>query len=1225
MPVSANSVLGEDITVSSSIALDVSKASSIGVFINQSLKGHASACMEAIAIRDTAQEAGAERKKVETGGGSPVYLTHVKRSTTARRGWVSQPILKDGDQIVPVAVASGTSQESGTVLVRGFYVDDQGFYGMTLGADGSTWTIGPDSLVDAGAGLPVELQTTHTLGATGIGSLVVYGKAGASDLVVGTADKGGSLTVQRYTLDQPLAAGSYKMTVDDETLAWHLAVVSGGVAYTYTGNLQESGAVSSDSKMTVANADAVVMAYLSAGEALYMIADSSGVIYTCDKNGPVTAVAVPKISLPDNARVTDSCVQVYDGTNRAYIDQFQLLITDSNQRTYLLRQQFYLAQEDTGYGSWLLDSGSGVSYPNWTPLIQLGQAQLAVRGEVFGSEAVTVFTTGATGEIALFSKPTMTGRWRVHPVQTDEKLSSKTRTLRTEFLITDDNAGPLSNSAVTLSTGTDDIIVDVEVNGQVYAIGNAASNLGAQVTTGPDGRLTVTMLNDTGISSSDLSIHIPDTTGRLKDTPDLTVNAGRPVQMYLSGQGTLNKDQPKPPFAADGKALTGSGVSFVSGGGAVAPQASSVIISAAKMGTGQSQPSGSGSFTPPGSPTQQDREMLGWPSFSDLWGDVEQFAGDVWHSIEKGFSELANVVVDTVTSVISFTLKIAGAVVAGFDAVVKAVEDAAKVVASVITSIVQDIEAFYEWLKALLDFQAMWDTKVALESGLAALPAKFSGIVQALKSKEQDFFTTLKTVVDTKLDGLITDLGGDPETNQIGSMPNMQQPNSPSQPAGSTGVQQSDFTNNPHHNFVQAKVTSGGPINTATTTFTASADVSQAVADLKNALAAADTDLATAFTKMETVIKTAAGGSPNVTDMFKASLAAFLEVLEGLIDATIDFTSGVVAAILDLADALLTFFVDFLQEALPVPDFIQDIWDFICSLVDTRGQDTLSLAGLGCLLLAVPSTIIFKIVVGDANAVPFKDGDLNQPYGSADALAAAAPGKGPTAKGPMAPASTALIGTGHGAGAGPGAGSGVDVYGIIGGVLVAISVIPNYIVDNGELGSEVNQLYGNISLAFTAVEFALSTYRQTIDDIVGSDAGMAEVFCIGATLVAVLIGADYLVWKFTTVDITDEDKKKAAKVANYMNGVFQLYKLIETLCDLGSQPKLKSALGIVRSVTTLFTFVLKLNIDAYYASLQRKEIVVICDLANYLGGGILMVLVACLDNDTTTTAKAVEG
>lgn len=130
------------------------------------------------------------------------------------------------------------------------------------------------------------------------------------------------------------------------------------------------------------------------------------------------------------------------------------------------------------------------------------------------------------------------------------------------------------------------------------------------------------------------------------------------------------------------------------------------------------------------------------------------------------------------------------------------------------------IDKVADWLKALFDFKAIWNTKMAIQQAVESLPPYVVKIAAKTQSLADNWFADQKKIVTEALDAMKAKYAG----KTFGQSPNWQDPCAP--PSGTPvagGAALSDFTDNPHHNWLHEKVNSYAP-DTSGQTLDASID-----------------------------------------------------------------------------------------------------------------------------------------------------------------------------------------------------------------------------------------------------------------------------------------------------------------------------------------------------------------------------------------------------------------
>ena len=368
---------------------------------------------------------------------------------------------------------------------------------------------------------------------------------------------------------------------------------------------------------------------------------------------------------------------------------------------------------------------------------------------------------------------------------------------------------------------------DIWVAGKTYRID---SQTAASLTTDAVGKVSVAILTSAGLAAPALVL------GAAGLDEPLTVQPAGSLHTYLSGQGTLNPTNPGGPlpvFDAAGTTLQGAEVkgqplaSAVKGNTALAGTAAQAIRNAAATAVGQ-PPTGIAGYHA----SLADRDRPTFTAFKtrgdfearlatlrgsagllgSFWGDVDQWAGDVWEGIKNGVIEIQDFAVDVASKVATLTLKLGNMVAHSVRLTLHTLEQAAHFIAGVFQAIYADIQLVIEWLMALFDFAAIWRTMRAFKETLLAVPPYIRGLGVVAREHATGAIAEAQSKIDGGFDALIAHYA----QQTFASQPHWIAPGgaATNRTPIAGHASPADFTNNVHHNWLQDKFVAYAPAGT---------------------------------------------------------------------------------------------------------------------------------------------------------------------------------------------------------------------------------------------------------------------------------------------------------------------------------------------------------------------------------------------------------------------------
>ena len=137
----------------------------------------------------------------------------------------------------------------------------------------------------------------------------------------------------------------------------------------------------------------------------------------------------------------------------------------------------------------------------------------------------------------------------------------------------------------------------------------------------------------------------------------------------------------------------------------------------------------------------------------------------MWEGIKTGAARVAEVIVSTVTEI---AVWVGNAIVSLGELIINAIEQAVQAVEAVFQMIADAITRVIDWLKSLFSFGDIWNTKKALESGVATLMSYGVSTVEHYGVLADDWFQQKEAEVVAMFTALKAQYGG----NAIGDFQN---------------------------------------------------------------------------------------------------------------------------------------------------------------------------------------------------------------------------------------------------------------------------------------------------------------------------------------------------------------------------------------------------------------------------------------------------------------------
>jgi hypothetical protein len=565
---------------------------------------------------------------------------------------------------------------------------------------------------------------------------------------------------------------------------------------------------------------------------------------------------------------------------------------------------------------------------------------------------VDLFSIDSGNRVNVLSEDPTTGALTdlvmLKPAGTNTEPEYVTR-YATELTVTDENSMPQPGVAISITSNE---AIGIWVGQAMYPV---APNQAVQLTTNQSGQITFAFF------AQDLNTPVfyfsnPDLPGQPTAYP------GNNVNLYL--KGIANALPNRPQFDAAGTALSAATMqtapdwtsnpsqTFVpptsSGNASAAANAivSSYSISPAYKG-------GPGQW----SVAASTAGLLGSSSF---WGDLCNFGHDIMHAIKKAVMTVETIAVDVEKGVLTVTLALANGLKQLVNLVINTFDDIVSAVKTAFRFIERSVDDAIHWLKALFAWGDIINTKRVLKAGLNGMMKQMGTNLtdstsayyaktlfnnywdDDVKSNVKAAFSNISSIF-AQGKSLSTISGGAPlpANSPVGQ--------SGLNPSGASDAQTNNGTQTNYvHNHVTNYSNNGGTFPQST----GGSDLTTLFTNIdQNLIQNGD------FAPMETV-KSLQSIFQDPKSFADVAMFDIITAMEDAVIAILDVIEAVVDTLIDLAGAALTAFQNMLNQTIDIP--------VISWIYKQISGDPLSLLDLICLIGAVPTTIVYKLLFGTA-------------------------------------------------------------------------------------------------------------------------------------------------------------------------------------------------------------------------------------------------------------------
>lgn len=949
-------VLGQDFVTSDGVLVDTQLDGQVGVFRNPTKLN----AVEALVISSY--------------DGAKQQLFYLSRARSVT-GWTMTPVLKDGKIITAKSVAALVNTSGG---VDGFYVDAATLKLQHITLRGDAWSR-PIEVPNAPVNLGVP-RVAYSPGASGTnGTVVVYaGQTKDSQYALG----GVFLYAYRH------GDGAWSGTCIEPggwVSSWALALTSEQDWLLTILAAENFGLKNSSPRVTIKQGQGAWMRGTLGRSASTVGAMDRGlslrsIEYVDAGIGDTTDVALFGLDGPADASLGHALRWVLEPTaagaatgtlaqtSFAHVDLVRSAAGDMtvygvspDMNLFVVRQ---VAYDRTRMGT------SFAGDQTWGPVLQLDTRVARMYPDVSISDTPAIIAADSdTGALHLYVMDARTSLWLAKPITLPTTRQYEISTWQTAVTALDTTGAPLVNYAFELRV---DSAADLLVNADYQVVTSTTS---AQVSTNALGKLL--------ISSLATSLAPPALVLSGKSVPQqVNCSPAAPVNDYFAGTGSLYD---KPKFSAQVVQQIGRNTQLSP---AEADSAYTAINQCASMGQTSAFPSTVTAAATHGpryhvfvrkngallhhaaTDLHEARGHLG-ASAATLWSDVWDFAGDVWHAIEKGIHAVEHFIIDAVHKTIQIFVWIGDTLVELAAWVIDTVEAGLQAITAVFNWIKATIEEVIDFLKALFDFKAIWHTKQALASQLLAVPDIIANVVDNLSDRVKGFTDLTEATLHRYFDPLIDHYTANGQKlSSVASFPGIGTPPSADPIAGS--VSAADIASDPSMNWMQNKIVTNAPADYAAPTAQNDAieNFFASIVDCWDSLLKIFSDFFASVTHLL--------DADDLASFCDIALATLLTLVRDTLILIVDILSALVEGILALGELAARGMKALLTQELTIGwGFINDLYGWIAQKAGGQ-KEPLTLGNLLALMAAFPVTITYKLIAGTGKE-PFPGGKYPSP------------------------------------------------------------------------------------------------------------------------------------------------------------------------------------------------------------------------------------------------------
>jgi hypothetical protein len=342
----------------------------------------------------------------------------------------------------------------------------------------------------------------------------------------------------------------------------------------------------------------------------------------------------------------------------------------------------------------------------------------------------------------------------------------------------------------------------------------------------------------------------------------------------------------------------------------------------------------------------------GW--FSDIVGDVIHFFKQTVDEVQTiGAKIVAGVATLTING-IDYALKTINDIVDGIELVLKKI-------ATLFKEVVDIIKMIIEWLRMLFEWDDILRTHTVIKYYINSVLTNLVNSDEQAVSLIQSQFNALQSKITNGVNQIGTVFGGQSFNGFISRQPGG---SSSSLAAQSYRATFNDHAVRCNYAFSKAQQYFAGA-TALPTTLAAPAD-SGSFANLISMIQQQVAGLQTSTAKLQALLQIQ---TSDPTKLFDLAAAGFLEAAADVITFVLDVIEDIAVALLDLVGGAITALQDALNADIDIP-IISWLYKYVITGTILDPGDDLTILDLLCLILAIPATILYKVLFGGASASP---------------------------------------------------------------------------------------------------------------------------------------------------------------------------------------------------------------------------------------------------------------
>lgn len=342
----------------------------------------------------------------------------------------------------------------------------------------------------------------------------------------------------------------------------------------------------------------------------------------------------------------------------------------------------------------------------------------------------------------------------------------------------------------------------------------------------------------------------------------------------------------------------------------------------------------------------------GW--LSDITGDVIHFFKHAVDEVQTIGAKIVDGVATLTINGIDYALKTINDIVDGIELVLTKI-------ATLFKEVVDIIKMIIEWLRMLFEWDDILRTHTVIKYYVNSVLTNLKNSDEQAVSLIQSQFSALQSTITNGLNQIGTVFGSQSFNGFIS-----QQPGGSSSSLAGQKYRDSFNAHAVRCNYALTKAHQHFAGATALPTTLAAPVDSGPFANLITMIQQQVTGLQASTAKLQALLQIQ---TSDPTKLFDLAVVGFLEAAAEVITFVLDVIEDLAVALLDLVGGAITALQDALNADIDIP-IISWLYKYVITGTIVDPGDNLTILDLLCLIIAIPATILYKVLFGGTSASP---------------------------------------------------------------------------------------------------------------------------------------------------------------------------------------------------------------------------------------------------------------